>query len=153
MTLSKESFLKSAAEMLNLPSETLQEWTEGEQEKIYASAYLFYETGNYGQGSDFFTQLVLANPFAEKYWRGLAACRQMEKKHLDALHAWCLAALLNEDDPSPHFHAAECLFSMQDNEEALKALAEAEKRLKKDGHFSHLQGRIDVLKQMHVKNK
>ncbi|HSW86048.1 MAG TPA: SycD/LcrH family type III secretion system chaperone [Rhabdochlamydiaceae bacterium] len=147
----EKHFLKAAAEMLNVPLDNVKEWSIEDQEKIYASAYAFYETGYYEKGSDFFTQLILSNPYAEKYWRGLAACRQMEKKYLDSLHAWCLVALLNEHDPSPHFHAAECLLSLQDKEEALKALSEAEERVKKDGNFSHLRDKIDLLKQIHLK--
>ncbi len=47
----------------------------------------------------------------------------------DALHAWAMAALLKKEDPYPHFHAAECCFSLGHYEDAVKALREASSKL------------------------
>jgi len=119
-----------------------------EQWILYTSAYQFYEAGQYAQASSLFTQLILAAPLEEKYWRGLASSRQMEKSYQEALSAWSMTALLVESDPFPHFHAAECLLTLEEREEALKALAMAKARLKESDHF--LRDKITTLSAIYA---
>src|SRR5689334_12895078 len=97
-------FLNLVASELGIPAEGAKPLTQAEQESLYATAYGFYEQGNYAQASELFTHLAVCAPFCEKYWRGLAASRQMEHAFLASLHAWALVALLKEADPLPHFH-------------------------------------------------
>lgn len=94
----------------------------------YSYAFSLYQGGNYTQATTLFSELVLLNPFDEKLWRGLASSRQMSQEYEAALQAWALVALLQESDPLPHFHAAECYLSLHDTEEAMKALDVAEMR-------------------------
>ena len=54
-----------------------------------------------------------------------------------------MAALLREKDPYPHFHAAECYFSIKETTEATKALGEALLRLENQ---HPLQEKITLLK-------
>jgi len=124
---------------------------QDEQEMLYMSGYGLYEAGNYEDAAPLFTRLVLADPFVEKYWRGLASCHQMNRNYTQALHAWALSALLKEQDPWPHFHAAECLLSLNEKEEALKALKAVEERLKDEEGHRVLKGKVDTLKQVHLK--
>ena len=100
------------------------------QEDIYALGYSSYTAGNFAQAVQLFTTLVLKNPFEGKFWRGLASAQQMETKYREALQAWALVAMLDDADPLPHFHAAECLTSLNERADAAKALDMAEKRLK-----------------------
>lgn len=100
-----------------------------EQESVYAAAFGNYELGNYSEASSLFTALALASPFEESHWRGLASSRQMEEKYQEALQAWSMVALLAEHDPLPHFHAAECLITLRNTEDAMKALNCAETRI------------------------
>jgi type III secretion system low calcium response chaperone LcrH/SycD len=132
---------------LNVPASKIKRWTAKEAETIYASAYSLYETSQYSQAGDIFLQLIFSNSFEQKYWRGLAASRQMESKFEEALHAWSLVALLVEQDPLPHFYAAECFISLKNKEEALIALLAAEERLKDDGQSHLLHAKIECLKQ------
>jgi type III secretion system low calcium response chaperone LcrH/SycD len=120
-----------------------------EQEELYAIAFQLYELGNYLHAGQFFKKLVLCNPFAEKYWRGLASCHQMQKEYLAAVHAWTSSALLEGNDPLPHFHAAECLFSLEQKEEALQALKAAESLLAHNEQHNNLRNKITLLKQVH----
>jgi type III secretion system low calcium response chaperone LcrH/SycD len=117
-----------------------------EQENLYAGAFALYESGKFSDAAEVFTQLILCNPFVERSWRGLAAAQQLNEKFEEALHAWALTALLNSTDPLPHYHAAECLFSLDNREEALKALNEAEKLLGKDSTSEVLRSKIALLK-------
>ncbi len=115
-----------------------------EQETVYAAAFGNYELGSYAEASSLFTALVLASPFKESHWRGLASSRQMEEKYQEALQAWSLVALLAEHDPLPHFHAAECLLTLRNAGEAIKALNCAETRLSTDEPA--LRSKIELLK-------
>lgn len=98
-----------------------------EQETLYAAAFGLYEQGDYEKAAGFFTHLIFQTPFERRFWKGLAATRQMQKEYKAALHAWGILCFLIPEDPLPHFHAAECLLSMGEVSEALKALNCAEK--------------------------
>lgn len=112
-----------------------------EQETVYAAAYGFYETGAYSKAAEFFTHLIFHNPFEKRFWKGLASARQMSGDYQAALHAWAILCFLAPDDPLPHFHSAECLISMGEQNEAIQALHCAEKRASVDQ-----QERIQFLK-------
>ncbi|MGE5196512.1 MAG: SycD/LcrH family type III secretion system chaperone [Anaerolineae bacterium] len=123
--------------------------TKEECEIVYATAFGLYESSNYKEASMLFTQLVFSDPFEKKYWYALASSRQMEQDYVAALHAWSLAALLSERDPLPHFHAAECMLSIGDFNEALKALDAAQGRIKDKEKDRTLNGKIELLKQLY----
>ncbi len=106
-----------------------------------------YDEGQYKDAAALFTNLVLKDPLEESYWRGLAASKQMHGKFEEALHAWGLVALLANKDAWPHFHAAECLFALRDEEEGQKALDCAEERLKEG---DPLRRNIQLLKERYV---
>ena len=93
-----------------------------EKEAFYAAAYGFYQTGDYEKSEQFFTHLVLNDPFDKRFWKGVASSRQMQKKYQEALHSWSVLCLFDPKNPLPHFHAAECLLSLNQYEEAEKAL-------------------------------
>lgn len=118
------------------------------EEIVYAAAFGLYEKGDYARASDLFTHLVLRSPFDAKFWLGLASARQMDKKYQESLHAWAIVAFLKMEDPMPHFHAAECLLSLQQNEEALKALRCAENNLTAND-ASGLKEKITLLREQY----
>jgi type III secretion system low calcium response chaperone LcrH/SycD len=143
-------FLDKAVQ--KLASETnfssVRSWSVDEQKIIYTSAFTFYQQKSFEQAVHLFTQLCMANPFQEAFWRGLASSLQMLSKWKDALHAWCISALLADQDPMPHFHAAECFFSMNDREEASKAILQAEKRLDSLANSEMIKTKISLLKEL-----
>lgn len=118
-----------------------------EQELLYSQGYRNYADGHYDLASCVFSALVQAYPLDEKYWRSLASSKQMEEKYEEALRAWAMTALLNAEDPLPHFHAAECLTCLQQHEEALKALACAEKQV---SHQQDLVEKIGKLRRINA---
>jgi predicted Zn-dependent protease len=89
---------------------------------LYADALAEYEMGHYEKAQDLFSLLSTELPKQPEVWKGLAACNQVQKYYPEALMAWSMAALLNEYDPIPHFHAAECLLAQGDKLEAQKAI-------------------------------
>lgn len=125
----------------------LRTFTPADLETLYSSAYHFYNQGSYVKASDLFMQLTLSNPYEETYWRGLASTYQMQSLWNEALHAWSLCAILKENDPLPHYHAAECLYSQQEMEDALKALTQARLRCKEDDDIV-LLSKIQVLQEL-----
>lgn len=96
-------------------------------EKVYAAAYGLYEVGDYAKAAGLFTNLIFREPFEARYWKGLAAAEQLKGDYKAALHAWSILCILTPESPLPHFHAAECMASLGETAEALKALVCSEK--------------------------
>ena len=123
-------------------------FTEEELKTLYITAHQFYETGDYKKAGELFTLLAKASPFEFHYWRGLASSEQMQKNYRGALHAWGVAAILQEHDPWIHFHAAECLISEGETKEAAKALDMAESQCQPNQ--ADLRDKIELLKTLHT---
>jgi type III secretion system low calcium response chaperone LcrH/SycD len=120
--------------------------SEEETEKFYAYGFAQYGSGNWAEAADAFRLLCTRRPLEPKFWFALGATLQEAGRYEDALHSWAMAALLKKEDPYPHFHAAECCFSLQMAEDASKALAESESRL--GAEFAHpLKDKIGLLRQ------
>lgn len=118
-----------------------------QQEQLYALGYQYYNQARYTDAVDCFTKLSLCNPFMQPYWYALASSEQMQAHYTEALHAWGVIALLQEKNPQPHFHAAECYFSMQEFDEAFKALRIAESLLTQSAEDQALLSKISALKE------
>lgn len=113
-----ENFLKNAGE----------EAPPLDQESFYAHGYALYHSGNVKDAIEVFKVLCARDPLEERFWFALGACLQENKEYFEALHAWAMVATLNRTNPYPHFHAAECAFSMNQMGDAHKALSEAKMR-------------------------
>ena len=140
-------FAKEVAQLLDIPLHALP--SEAEEQQLYAIGYQLYESGDYARAVHYFTKLVLTEPYLQKNWRGLASCRQMLKEYDRATYAWAIVAFLEEEDPLPHFHAAECLFSLNNKEDGLKALYAALALINNASQQAHLKDKINMLKQVH----
>lgn len=102
--------------------------TEEEMEKFYSYGFAQYGCGNWAEAADVFRLLCTRRPLEGRFWFGLGATLQEAGNYEEALHSWAMVSLLQKEDPFPHFHAAECCFSLRWKEDALKALREAEER-------------------------
>lgn len=89
---------------------------------IYVLAYNLYQDKEYAQAEDYFRFLTVHDIECRKYWVGLAATLQMQKKFEEALDIYGWAALMDENDPWVHYRAAECLIALKRSPEALQAL-------------------------------
>lgn len=131
-------------------SETLQQAygiTTKEMEELYAKAYEFYQSNKYQEAFSLFRWLLIFNPFIQKYWMGFAASQQLLKLYEGALHGYAVAALLQDENPYPHFHAYECYMSLENREEALKALEEASELAAANSTYFALNQEILQLKR------
>lgn len=142
----ERAFQQEIAEILGLSQSEVSPIPLDKERDFYATAFGLYEKGDYRRAAQLFTQLVLTDPYSEHYWLGLASCKQMAQDFLAAIHAWGMVALLRENDPFPHFHAAECLLSLDNKEEALKAMDAA---LQLSGKNESLCEKINLLKKIH----
>jgi type III secretion system low calcium response chaperone LcrH/SycD len=142
----ERAFQKEVADILGLSDDKISAISLDQERPFYATAFGLYEKGDYRGAAQLFTQLVLTDPYSEHYWQGLASSKQMAREYLAAIHAWAMVSLLKETDPLPHFHAAECLLSLDEKDEALKALDAA---LELAGKNETLQEKINLLKTIH----
>lgn len=108
--------------MKTKPSSTTPETAN----QLYAMAFRFYESGKYREAVHFFRVLTSMNTDERKFWIGLGASLQMLRDYENALPAYGIAALLDENDPQVHLYAAECFIALQRIEEARTAMAMAE---------------------------
>lgn len=140
-------FLEKAARKLESTA-FVKKWKPEEEKTLHLSAFTFYQQKNYSLAEPLFTQLCISNPFEGSFWRGLASSLQMLNKWKEALQAWCIVALLQDNDPLPHFHAAECFYLLKEKEETRKALLQAEKRLDGAKDIETLKTNISLLKTL-----
>lgn len=102
---------------------------------LYALAMAHYMRDDYKAALPLFQKLTMVMPLIKAYWFGLSSTLMMLKKYEKAVTAWTITAMLDGDDAMPHFHAAECFYSLKDFEKGLKALAAA--RLRSDDAAFH----------------
>ncbi len=103
-------------------------------EAFYAHAYALYQSGKTADASEVFQVLCVKYPLESRFWCGLAASCQENANYDKALRSWAMSALLDPENPYPHFHAAECATSLNQKEDALLALEEAKSLIKSDTH-------------------
>ena len=140
---SMEKVLEEIGENLDTSDGILpQDMTSEDLHLLYELGFNLYQAKDYEKGEEVFRRLVIAKPFESKHWRGLASCLQMKKNYENALISWGMWCLVDPENPLPHFHAAECLFSSNQVNEAAKALDAAEAR----DSEKHLAGRISALR-------
>lgn len=127
--------------------------SDSAMDQLYEKAYDHYAEGQGGEASHHFGLLIALNPFRQEYWMGLAASRQLAKDYDKALQAYAVAALLDDRDPSPHYHAAQCYLSLGNKADTLKALELAEAHASLNHCHAPLRQRIVTLKEAIQKPK
>jgi type III secretion system low calcium response chaperone LcrH/SycD len=113
-------------------------------EQFYSFAFAQYQCGDLKKATDAFHVLCARRPLEARFWFGLGATLQEDKCYEGALRAWAMTALLDRDNPYPHFHAAECACSIANFDDAKHALREAKKRLTED---HPLEEKIPILQE------
>ena len=114
-------------------------------ESSYAQAYALYQAGHAQKAADIFRGLCSLFPSEARFWFGLGASLQENREYRKALYAWAMNALIDPANPYPHFHAAQCLISLEQISDAKRAIHEAKTRSNTPKH--PLQGPISVLEQ------
>ncbi|MDP1607699.1 MAG: tetratricopeptide repeat protein [Chlamydiales bacterium] len=133
---------KEAVRRLLTQMTPAEKMSSEEAKKFYAFGFSLYGAGSAQEAIDVFEVLCVQRPLEAKHWFGLAASLQERSHYEKALPAWAMAAILDQSNPHPHFHAAECCFAQGKQEEARIALEAALIRSEQD---SVLQDRIALL--------
>lgn len=120
--------------------------SDEETERFYAYGFAQYRSGNWAEAADIFRLLCTRKPLEPRFWFALGATLQEANSYQEALNAWAMAALLNKEDPYPHFHAAECCLSLRLEQDAAKALAETVLRVGLDPNHP-LREKISLLRR------
>lgn len=118
--------------------------SQKEAESFYTLGFSLYGTGSFTEAADVFKVLCIRKPLEYRHWFGLASSLQESKDYEKALNAWAMAAILDQSNPHPHFHAAECCFSLNQIEEAQIALQAA---LTRAEDYPILQDQITLLQK------
>lgn len=101
-------------------------------ETTYSVAYNLYNNKKFEDAEKVFMFLSLMNHYEKKYFMGLGACRQVLKKHSEAIESYIYASLLDLEDPRPPFYAAACHMAMGDKDAAIQAYEAAAELAAKD---------------------
>lgn len=92
-------------------------------EALYALAYNYYTVQDYQNAQTIFQALCVYKHNEEKYWLGLAGCRQALENYQGAVDAYSMAGLSSAlKNPVPFFYASQCFLKMDDKESATGSL-------------------------------
>jgi len=94
-------------------------------EIIYDLAYECHRRGVYKDASRYFRLLTYIDPLSKRYWMALGASLQEGELYQDATYAYAMSSFIDDQDPLPHFYVAGSYFSLEEPNEAFKALREA----------------------------
>lgn len=121
--------------------------SDGEMEAIYALASNFYRTGNYEKAETLFRFLVMFDHLNAKYWMGLGAVRQVQKRFKEAIDAYALVVTtLDFTNVKASFYAAECHLALGDRVNATSAI----EHVKYSADVKTEEGRTFLAKAKHL---
>jgi type III secretion system low calcium response chaperone LcrH/SycD len=89
---------------------------------FYSQACVFYENNQSQEAENIFLLLISMRPHIKTLWMGLAGAKQKQNNYQGALQAYAMAALLDSDDPIPHYYAALCNIELNHFDDTIKAL-------------------------------
>ncbi|MBS4168140.1 SycD/LcrH family type III secretion system chaperone [Parachlamydia sp. AcF125] len=113
-------------------------------EGIYGQAYHLYNTGKYKDASHLFRLLIMLNGTESKYSMGLAASYHMLKAYESAVQVYAICALLDPENPIPHYHSSDCYIQMGDKVSAMIALKMALERAGNKPQYAPLKDRTTL---------
>lgn len=116
-------------------------------EAIYTQAYNLYNQGRYKEASYIFRLLMLLDFSTPKFTLGLAACLHRMKDYINASNLYLLCAALDQKNPMPHYHSADCYLQMGMNELAILALGMAVTTAGEQPQYAILRERASLLKK------
>lgn len=125
-----EELCAAFPEPLNLPLEGTAE--------LYSLGYSLYNAKEYGEASHLFRTLVALEPKQAKYWKGFAACLQMQKQYEMAVVCYLFVQFLEGELKDLHLyvHLADCYFALKNIPEGLACLEKAGSEASKKGEQS-----------------
>lgn len=123
-----EAEWKDVLEKFGANGRTFRDFTQltpESMEVIYMIGYNLYNSGKYPEAEKVFRLLAMLNHFEAKYWKGLGAAREGQKRHAEALEAYGYLGMMDIHDPYPPFQAAKCFIALGKVPEAEASLRAA----------------------------
>ncbi len=150
-TMTKESIelLHKTVDDLLQGEKSLMEALQMSQEQfeaLYAVAYNTYVAGKYEDAASFFGILMSIQPFDARVYMGFAASLQMQKNYENAALFYQWACGIDQQDPNPMYHSAECYMAMKDIPAAKSALTYTLKRIDATNHdYTAMRNKVEVM--------
>ncbi len=120
--------------------------TDEQFEALYAVGYNTYAAGKYEDAASFFGILMTIQPFDVRIYTGFAASLQMLKNYENAAIFYQWACGLDQQDPTPMFHSAECYMAMKDIPAAKSALTYTIKRIEESTtDYTAIRNKAEVM--------
>ena len=102
-------------DVFNMSDETI--------EGLYALAYSHYMAGNFADAETLFKALCLYKHTENRFWMGLAGCRQALNNLEGAIDAYSMAGVVQAmDNPEPFLLAGMCYIKMGERQKAIDVL-------------------------------
>lgn len=118
---------------------------EEQFEALYAVAYNTYMAGKYEEAAKLFGVLVAIQPYDARIFMGLGASLQMLHNYENAAMFYQWACGIDQQDPAPMLHSAECFLAMKDVPAARSALTHTLKRAGSKDIYRTLCGKAEVM--------
>lgn len=83
-------------------------FTQTDMDQLYAFAHRFYEQGQLNEAERFFRFLCLYDMRNPDYWFGLAAVKQLQGEHQNAIDLYVVAFAQGREDYRPMFYTGQC---------------------------------------------
>ena len=128
------------AELKNISREEL--------EAVYNISYNAYNSGRYERSEKTFQFLCYFDHLVKKNWMGLGASRQMRKDYANAVDAYTFAYLLDDKDPLPPLHAADCHIALGNRDAALSGLNTAIDLAGNEDQHAAVRARAEALLEL-----
>lgn len=116
-------------------------------EKLYQSASRLLGQEKFPDAADAFLVLVILDPNNYWNWMGFGLAKQWENRDLkDALTAFTIATTLQNNEPLPFLHIAECLAALKEKEEAASFIKIASDMAGNEERYQLLRERCEALR-------
>ena len=141
-----EQYFGALAQHAGLPAGA-ELLSEAELESLYALGHTSYGQGNYLEAARIFWYLIRCDCTEAKYYVAAGACMQMQQHYQEAAMAYGMACLLNQQDPTPLLHLAQCFQAAGHPVEAHAALQEFLERTTASAEHAAARKRATALLQ------
>lgn len=131
--------------MSGIRPKTALQLSDEVMEGIYGYAYNMYNRGMYKEASHIFRLLIMLDYTQTKYLMGLGASLHMLKDYQAAVTVYTMAGLMGDNNPLPHYHAADCYLKLDEAAEATFELTQAIAKAGKKPDFKILVERCNLM--------
>ncbi|MCX6994613.1 MAG: hypothetical protein NTY13_02085 [Chlamydiae bacterium] len=143
----EESFiLDMLSHYVELSSVTVE--PRSKEAGLYERAVRAYREGLSEESLTLFAKLILMEPLSSDYWMGMASSLHLSENPIKALSCYAIVALLDAEDPSPHFYAAQIFLKQRNEIEFTKAIELSYARATLNAEYTPWLEKIMDLKEL-----